>query len=269
MSGWTLQPRAAAPLRLDMRGVLPAPLAALSARDVERVPVGHGRELLPLAEFFRVAPRDDGALVLAGDCSRCDRIGWGMDAGTLRVEGDAGDHAGSTQRGGTLTITGNAGDQPACEMAGGRLVVEGGVGDFAASTLPGSMDGMRGGSVIVRGSAGARCGDRMRRGTVIVGGDVGDFAGSRLVAGTLVFGGAVGAHAGHAMRRGTLVFTRPAAPAEPGYVPSIDDVGVFWQLLARELASFGAEWAGLAQRPVARWRGDVAVDGRGEWIAVR
>jgi formylmethanofuran dehydrogenase subunit C len=269
MSGWTLQATGAARLRLDLRGVLPAALATLSAAEVERLPIGHGRELLPLAEFFRVTARADGTLVLAGDCARCDRIGWGMDAGTLHVDGDAGDHAGSTLRGGTLTIAGSAGDQPACEMAGGRLVVDGNVGDFAASTLPGSMDGMRGGTLLVRGSAGARCGDRMRRGTVAVGGDVGDFAGSRLVAGTLVFGGAVGAHAGYAMRRGTLVFTRPAAPPEPGYVPAIDDVGVFWQLLARELASFGGEFAGLARRPVTRWRGDVAVDGRGEWIVAR
>jgi formylmethanofuran dehydrogenase subunit C len=266
MSGWTLTTTGRATLRLDLRGIVPEALAPLTAAEIERLPIAHGRNLVALAEFFRVAPRDDGRLVLAGDCARCDRIGWGMAGGSLQVDGDAGDHAGSTMRGGTLAIGGRAGDLAACEMRGGSLTIGGDVGDFAASTLPGSLDGMRGGTLVVRGNAGARFADRMRRGTALVFGDVGDFAASRLVAGTIAIGGRVGAHAGYAMRRGTLVFAGVAARPAPTFVPARDDVAVFWQLQARALDAFGGVFGALSKRTITRWRGDLAADGRGEWI---
>lgn len=266
MSGYTLSLKQAPALRVDLRGVTPGALAALSATEVEALPVMHGPALVPLAEFFRVEARSDETLVLAGDLARFDRVGWAMDGGQLVADGNVGDHAGGAMRGGRLRVHGSARDLLACEMAGGEITVDGSIGDFAASTLPGSMDGMKGGTVVVRGHAGQRLGDRMRRGTLVVHGNVGDFAASRLVAGTLAFGGTVGAHAGWGLRRGTLVFAGQAPKPPATWVPAVGEAPVFWQLLARDLALHGGAFAGLPSRRPRRHLGDLAFDGKGEWI---
>lgn len=254
-------------LRLDLRGVLPTTLVALDAAAIERLPLGQGRGTVPLAECFDVARQgDDARLVLQGDLSRCDRIGWQMAGGGLVVEGAAGDWAGAGMTAGRLHVQGSARDLAGCEMAGGELQVDGNVGDFAASAQPGNLDGMRGGTLVVRGHAGQRLADRMRRGTVFVHGDVGDFMASRLVAGTIAIAGRVGAHAGYGMRRGSLVFAGPAPQIPDTYVPAIVGTPVIWQLLARSLQRQGGAFSGLAQRAVRRHLGDLAVGGRGEWL---
>jgi len=256
-------------LRLDLRGLLPAVLSALDAAQIERLALAHGRQSLPLAEFFDVAVDGDGdTLAFEGDLSRCDRVGWQMAGGRIVVEGSVGDYAGACMSAGALRIEGNAGWLAACEMAGGELLVQGDVGDFAASAQPGSLDGMRGGSLVVLGSAGQRFGDRMRRGTVLVFGDAGDFFASRMVAGSIALGGRAGAHVGYGMRRGSLVFAGAAPTVAPTFVPAIADAPVIWQLLARDLARHGGPFADLAGRRVQRQLGDVAVGGKGELIIV-
>jgi formylmethanofuran dehydrogenase subunit C len=49
-------------------------------------------------------------------------------------------------------------------------------------------------------------------------------------------------------------------------VPAVADAAVFWQLLARDLALHGGAFAGLPVRPIRRWLGDLATDGKGEMI---
>jgi formylmethanofuran dehydrogenase subunit C len=269
MSGWTLRLRQPPALRLDLRGLTPRALGTLAAHEIERLPIGCGNRFLPLAEFFGVAARSDDSLVFEGDLSRCDRVGWQMDSGRIVVDGAVGDYLAACMTDGEVVVWGDAGALAACEMAGGSLTVEGSVGDFAASTLPGSIDGMRGGTLVIRRHAGARLGDRMRRGTVLVFGNVGDFVASRLVAGTIAIGGAPGAHGGYSMRRGSVVFAGRAPEPEPTFVPAIAEVPVFWQLLARDLARHGGVFAGLPARRIQRHLGDLAADGKGEWIVVR
>ena len=257
-------------LRVDLRGVTPAVLGGLTPAQIERLPIAHGNQTLPLAEFFSITLADaaDAAdeLVFEGDLSRFDRIGWQLAAGRIVVEGAAGDYAGACMSGGTLDVRGHAGMLAACEMAGGTLTIGGDVGDFAASALPGSMDGMRGGTLLVRGNAGERFGDRMRRGTALVFGDAGDFLASRLVAGTIAIGGRAGAHTGYGMRRGSVVFAGSAPAIAPTFLPTHADASVFWQLLARDLAVHGGPFAGLPERRIARHLGDVSADGKGELI---
>jgi formylmethanofuran dehydrogenase subunit C len=254
-------------LRLDLRGLNPATLAGLGAAQIERLTIGQGRGLLPLAEFFDVALEGEGdTLSFEGDLSRCDRVGWGLAGGIIVVEGPVGDHVGGSMTAGALHVRGSAGQLAACDMAGGQLTVDGDVGDFAASALPGSLDGMRGGTFIVRGNAGQRFADRMRRGTVLVFGDVGDFFASRMVAGSIALGGRCGAHVAYGMRRGSLVFAGPAPAVSPTFVPAIAEAPVAWQLLARDLARHGGPFAELPSRRPQRHLGDVAVGGKGELI---
>jgi formylmethanofuran dehydrogenase subunit C len=272
MSGWHFRLRQAPALRVDLRGITPFALAELSAAQVEQLAVGHGNEMLALAELFDVAPGEEGVLRFEGNLEGFDRIGWQMEGGSIRVEGHAGHYAGGCMRGGELSIEGDAGLLAACEMAGGRIEVKGDVGDFAASTLPGSMDGMRGGTLIVHGNAGERFGDRMRRGTALIHGGAGAFLGSRMVAGTIGVGGSVGAHAGFGMRRGSIVFAEAGAAFPEGvgsaltFVPNRAATPVFWALLARDLARHGGLFSDLAARRIERHLGDLSADGKGELI---
>ena len=298
--GWCLRLKAQPDFRVDFGGVLPARLGAMTADEVARVEVRHGNAMLALGELFDIATLDGevgaGAadainqsvveassgmhpaattqghaeppseLRLEGDLSRFDAIGQGLDGGVVRIDGAVGDRLGLSMRRGEIRVHGAAGQLAGCEMAGGLIDIAGDVGDFAAGALPGSMDGMRGGTLIVRGNAGARCGDRMRRGTVVLHGDAGDFLASRMVAGTIAVGGRVGAHCGYGMRRGTLVFAGPPPAVPPTFVATHQDIVVFWTLLRRSLAYHGGRFAALPARAPSRLVGDLAVDGKGEWL---
>lgn len=269
--GWCLRLKAQPDFRVDFGGVLPARLAAMTADEVARVEVRHGNQMLALGELFDVAAlggadESSAELRLEGDLSRFDAIGQGLDGGVLRIDGAVGDRLGLSMRRGEIRVHGAAGQLAGCEMTGGLIDIAGDVGDFAAGALPGSMDGMRGGTLIVRGNAGARCGDRMRRGTLVLHGDAGDFLASRMVAGTIAVAGRVGAHCGYGMRRGTLVFAGPPPAVPPTFVATHQDVVVFWTLLRRSLAYHGGRFAALPARAPSRLVGDLAVDGKGEWL---
>ncbi len=267
-TSFCLRLRAQPRLRVELAGVAPVPAQEHDTIGLARQTVWHGKDKLALGDLFDItaASAETPELVFEGDLSRFDGIGRAMDGGRIRLEGDAGDYAGAQLMSGELLVSGNTGLLAACEMAGGRLEVGGNVGDYAASALPGSMDGMRGGSFVVRGHAGARFGDRMRRGTAVIFGDAGDFLASRMVAGTIALGGQVGQHCAYLMRRGTLVFAagKPALPAT--FAPTTHDIGVFWALLSRSLAYHGGPFGALPARAPRRLVGDLAADGRGEWL---
>lgn len=270
--GWCLRLKAQPDFRVDLGGVLPARLAAMTADEVARVEVRYGNERLALGELFDIAALDGVAgesapeLRLDGDLSRFDAIGQDLDGGVLHIAGAVGDRLGLSMRGGEIRVQGSAGQLVGGEMTGGLIEVTGDVGDFAAGALPGSMDGMRGGTLIVRGKAGARCGDRMRRGTVVLHGDAGDFLAARMVAGTIAVAGRVGAHCGYGMRRGTLVFAGPLPAVPSTFVATHQDIVVFWTLLRRSLAYHGGRFAALPAHAPRRVVGDLAVDGKGEWL---
>lgn len=255
-------------LRLELAGLTPLAVAGQSAADLARRPLWHGNDAVPLGEWFDVEaiPGEDATLVFEGDLSRCDGIGRELDGGRIHVDGDVGDYVGAGMRGGEISVGGSAGMLAACEMAGGKLEVAGNVDDYAASALPGDMEGMRGGLFIVRGDAGARFGDRMRRGIALVFGATGDFLASRMVAGTIAVAGEVGAHCGYGMRRGSLVFAGAQPEPPPGFVATGHDIGVIWTLLARSLGRHGGPFAGLALSRPRRLVGDLAADGKGEWL---
>jgi formylmethanofuran dehydrogenase subunit C len=264
--------RRAPELRVDARTLAPAAFAGLSADQVRAATLPHGRESLELGEWFDVVPIEDAAgedgptLELEGDLARFDAIGAGLAQGTIAVHGSVGDAAGLGMTGGRLQVDGDARDLLGCAMQGGWLEVKGDAGDLAASALPGDMDGMSGGTLVVRGRAGARLGDRMRRGTLVVFGDAGDFVASRMVAGTLAVGGRCGSHAGWGLRRGSVVFAGEAPRLASTFVAVPSDAGVFWQLLARDLARFGPPFDTLPRRPLIRFAGDLAVQGKGELL---
>ena len=266
MSGWRLTLKQRPALRVDARALQPSVLAAISKSEIERIALAQGRDAVPLAEWFDVQAIDGDGLVIEGDLSRFDCLGWCLNSGELQLHGNVGAYAGAGMQSGRVEVHGDAADLAGCAMRGGWLEVSGKVGDLAASALPGEMDGMRGGTFVVRGNAGVRLADRMRRGTVVVFGDVGDLLASRMVAGTVAVAGRCGVHAAWGMRRGSIVFAGPAPRIAPTFAPVDSNADVFWQLLARDLARFGGAFASLAQRRVVRHAGDLAVLGKGELL---
>lgn len=266
-----LEPLAdSAPLSIDLTGVTPDRIAALSTRDVGHLVVRADERPTDLGSLFRItgAPAD-GRIECRGDFARVHGVGAGMTRGEITVAGTVGRHAGEGMTGGRLTIAGDAGDWLACEMAGGTVHVAGSAGDNAAGALPGSRFGMRGGLVTIAGNAGCLAGARMRRGILAIGGDCGPAAAFELRAGTVLVAGAAGPEAGHGMQRGSLVaagavFEPPAtfrkgAAWEPAFMP----------LLAARLDAAGFRPGGAAIRtllagPWEQWHGDLVNGGRGE-----
>ena len=115
MSGWRLSRKRTGGVRVDLRQVVPSALAGRTAADIERLQVGFGSQFVPLAEVFDVAAGgDDMTVVMTGDLSACDRIGWQMSAGRLVVEGSAGDYVGAGMTAGEVEVRGSAGALAAC-----------------------------------------------------------------------------------------------------------------------------------------------------------
>lgn len=193
---------------LDLRGVLPTRLLAMSHDEVAAVRVWQGNRQVTLGELFHIDTgpgRHEGVLRMIGDFSKADHLGAELAEGTLFIQGRVGHHAAQQMRGGSLFIHGQVGNNLAEGMRGGYLKVIGNVGDRVGCPMPGEQRGLKGGFVYIQGNAGNELGHRMRRGTIAVSGDCGDYAGYEMLAGTIVVAGKAGAHTGLLMRRGTIV----------------------------------------------------------------
>lgn len=263
MSGLRLRLKAVPAGRLDLSCLQPGPLTAYTAAEVAKLPFEDGT----LGDLFEIAAIEDAnTLVLAGTTRACDGIGDRLAAGTLIVEGDAGEYAGRFMKGGRLDIKGSASGYLGAGMKGGLITVEGSAGDFVGGLLPGEKFGMAGGLIRVGGDIGARAGDRMRRGTIVVKGKAGSAAGSRMAGGTIWAEGGFGPGAGPLMRRGTLI-----GPKADQMLATFSDCGqhdmVFLRLISRFVA---AELGSLAPpalpAKVRRYAGDMATIGKGELL---
>jgi formylmethanofuran dehydrogenase subunit C len=209
--------KAPLPHRIAADRLIPERLAALSTREVERLPLALGNRPAQVADLFRVEGTADGAVEIVGLCRRVDRIGAGMSGGTITVRGDAGAYLGLGMRGGGITVEGSVDFGAATALEGGMLRISGDAGDGLAGGLPGAVRGMNGGTVLVGGSAGAAVGQRLRRGLIVIGGAAGACCGSEMIAGTIVIGGTLGADAGI----GAAVLLRSAESTESRRLSSI------------------------------------------------
>jgi len=264
-----LTPRAgAAPLAIDLAGVVPARLATLAAADIARLPVQADGRGCELGELFTVeGAATDLVMECRGDFRRVHHVAAGMQAGVVRIKGNVGRHAGAGMGGGRLEIDGDAGDWLACELTGGDVFVAGGAGDNVAGALPGSQVGMRGGRVVVAGRAGSLLAARLRRGVVAVGGDCGAAAGFEMRAGSVVVGGSLGPQPGLGMRRGSVIALtdRPRPPAT--FRRGSTWRPPFLHLLLRSLAAAGfAPAAAVSPATWRQWHGDPLAGGRGELL---
>ncbi len=265
MSPMVLTLKAPPAIAIDCSPLTPDRLAGKSAAAIAAIELQSGNRRLPAGELFDIAGESGETLVIRNASSKLDRIGAGMNGGTLEVEGDAGAFLGAGLVSGTVRVSGSAGAFAATGMVAGTLHVRGNVGDFLGAAIAGDKQGMLGGLVIVDGDAGDRVGDHLRRGIVLVGGNAGDYCASRMLAGTIAIRGRVGALPGYAMKRGTLLLAGAAElPA------TFNDCGthelMFLRLFARHLAGVDAAAARFAPQAerVRRFVGDRANGGLGE-----
>jgi len=162
-----LQLRAETLIPLEVEGIVPQHVRGKSTGEIERLPIFHGNEKLPLAELFRVAgSAEDNQLVFEGRLAGVHWIGAKMSEGSIRVESDAGRHVGSDMTGGHIEIEGDAGDWLGGELDGGVIRVRGRAGDMVGSAYRGSHRGMTGGTLLVDGGVGNEIAHSMRRGTL-------------------------------------------------------------------------------------------------------
>lgn len=262
----TLTLRENSPLPIEVDGLLPATLRGKSPAEIERWPIQHGNQRVPLAELFHLdGDASDARLAFAGDCRGVHRIGTRMTEGEIHVAADAGRHLGSEMSGGRITVAGSAGDWLGAAMHGGLIEVRGSAGDNLGAAYRGAERGMIGGTILVHGDAGDEVGHTMRRGLIAVGGRIGDFAGVNMIAGSIFVCGACGARPGAGMQRGTLALLGP----RPALLPTFRSGGpcnpLFLRVYLREISRLGLAVAdGLSEAVYELFHGDLVTLGRGE-----
>lgn len=264
MKPLVLRLRAAPEQRLDLSPLTPQRLAGKSGREIASLELQTTRRLARVGDIFEISNGSAENIVVEGGSERFDRVGEGMNAGSITVNGDVGSRAGRQMTGGRLTINGDSGHWTASGMAAGFIEIAGDVGDRLGGPLAGEMEGMSGGVVVVRGDAGERAGDRLRRGMLIVEGNARSGAGSRMLAGTLIVRGAAGPGTGYLLRRGTLVL----GATRDGLGPTFLDCGVHDLIALKLMANFVRESsraaAQLLRGSLRRFVGDTALLGKGE-----
>ncbi|WP_449241094.1 formylmethanofuran dehydrogenase subunit C [Desulfoscipio gibsoniae] len=273
----TLRLKEKSSLPVEAESINPENLCGKTLEEIRRLPLWSGNRSYRLENFFEVesseSVREAGALqredkplkvILRGDLSRFKRLGQGMSAGEMEIQGSVGFHAGAEMRGGILRIKGDAGDWLGAHMEGGQILVEGSAGHFTGAAYRGKTQGMRGGSILIRGNAGQMAGSRMRRGLLAIGGDCGDAPGFKMQAGTLLVAGNSGTLAGSNMLRGTIIFLRPVRLL-PTFYYNCCYRPIFWGLLVQELRNNGFDLSESANEAFfRRFSGDANEGGKGE-----
>ncbi|MBN9244361.1 MAG: formylmethanofuran dehydrogenase subunit C [Mesorhizobium sp.] len=252
------------PERLDLSPLTPERLAGMERREIEKISVGLSKLGSKVGDVFRLSDGDRQNIVFEGGSARFDRVAEGMQAGSVRVVGDAGAQAGRAMRGGALAVEGDVGPHAGSGMRGGRIEIKGGAGDHLGAPLAGELAGMNGGLLIVRGRAGAFAADRMRRGLIAVLKGAGDHAGCRMIAGTLVVAGGTGRMPGTLMRRGSILLDRAPQNLSPSFVECGAPDNAFAAVIDRYLAAERVLKRPLLGTAPRRYGGDNAVLGLGE-----
>ena len=264
MSALTFTLRFPPPQRVDLSALTPSQLQGKSLAEIAALPIHTTRAPLCVGDLFALKDGEREAIVFEGGAERLDRLGAQLDAGAIRVIGDAGVEAGRGMTGGALTIEGDAGAYAGSGLRGGALRIGGDAGERLGGPRAGETEGMNGGLIHVSGRAGPRAADRLRRGFILVEGAAGDYAGSRMIAGTLAIGGKAGALPGYLMNRGSILL---AGGCEQ-MAATFGDCGIHALTAARLLAAYvdaySPRLATAFRQPLRRYAGDLAALGKGE-----
>lgn len=250
MSG--LLARLAVPLTepADFSAVLAGSWTGLTAAELASRPVVIGRRgPVPLGDLCVVTGEPDGTIRFTGDFRLAERLGAGLTAGVVTVEGSVGDETGLGMAGGAIHVRGDAGARTGAAAAEIRR-------------------GMTGGELVVDGSVGDGAGALMRRGLLAVGGRTGRHTGAGIIAGTIVAFGALGPAAGLWSKRGSIVALDGASiPSTYRYACTYQPIHLRLVLI-RLQAIYGLPVEGRhLSGYYRRYSGDLADLGKGEILA--
>ncbi|SDK33302.1 formylmethanofuran dehydrogenase, subunit C /formyltransferase/hydrolase complex subunit C [Methylophilus rhizosphaerae] len=147
--------------QIDCRALSPQALQGKTAAEISAIKL---TKTLAVAEVFEVAVDGSDAatkVTFKNTNAQHAYMGFGMTAGQVIVEGDAGDFLGAQMQNGVLICKGNAGARAGDRMRRGMLLIEGNAGDYCASD-------MMAGTLGVLGNTGAQLGYGMKRGTLLL-----------------------------------------------------------------------------------------------------
>jgi formylmethanofuran dehydrogenase subunit C len=195
-----------------------------SMAEIAALPLTEGNMQLQLCDLFKIeeTAAETPNITINGDVRKVKRIGEGMKAGEIVINGDVGMHTGEKISGGKITVNGNADGWTGSQMKGGIIEIHGNANDYLATPYRGSDTGMRGGVIIVDGNVGSDSGCYMRGGVIKIKGNAGRFLGYHMSDGTIYVEKECASRLGPCMTGGKIVIAGALEEVMPTF--TIDSV---------------------------------------------
>ena len=100
----SLRYKAETSVPVEVEGLTPSAVRALSLAEIQRLEIFHGNRRVPLAEFFDVSgDPTDARIEFEGNLAGVHWIGAQMTEGEIHVRGPAGRHVGSEMNDGSTS----------------------------------------------------------------------------------------------------------------------------------------------------------------------
>ncbi|WP_332881605.1 formylmethanofuran dehydrogenase subunit C [Methanosarcina horonobensis] len=209
-------------IKLEADVITPDSFAGKTSEEIGALSIWQGPKTYPLSDFFEVignagSSASETLIRIKGDAMRIKRIGEGMSAGKIEIEGSAGMHVGTGMKGGEIVVYGDADSWAGMEILGGLLHIKGNAGDHVGCAYRGKWHGMKGGCIVIEGSARHQLGGGMDGGEILVEGNVEGFCGIRQNGGLIVVKGGALRTVGVEMAGGTIVIGGKIQRFSPGF----------------------------------------------------
>lgn len=217
----TIKPTKEIRISTEAENISPDKFAGKTEEDIRSLEVWVGNQKTTIGELFSVkvegsAPAADTKIVMDGDFSRVKRIGEGMTAGLILINGSVDMHLGAKMSGGKISVKGNVDSWAGREMKGGELIIEGNAGYYLGAGYRGESCGMRGGKITLMGNALDFVGEHMCGGEIIVKGNTGILPGLSNNGGKIVIEGNT-SRPGSEMAKGTIIVNGKVDEMMPVY----------------------------------------------------
>jgi len=237
--------------------ITPESFQGKSADEIAALPIWEGNKLKTLSDIFKIelTAEETSSIVINGDAAEVRRVGTGMKAGEITVNGAIGMYVGHKMAGGKITVNGNAGQWAGSNMKKGLIEIHGNAGDYLASPYRGVSEGMKGGKIIVDGNVGSDSGCYVRGGVIKIKGNAGPFLGFHMSDGVIQVEKNAGSRLGANMIGGKLVISGQVEAMMPTF--TIDSSKPKVKIDETE----------IAQGPFYVFLGDLAENGTGKIFA--
>lgn len=214
-------------LPIEAESICPDQLVSKTLKEVGNLPVWRGNKELKLSDLFKIEGEtgsDPAELVVrvVSENTKIKRLGQGMSAGQLIVEGNAGMHLAEEMRGGEVIVTGDIDDWAFTQMKGGTALIQGNAGHYLGAAEWGNWKGNTGGTITVEGNAGNEVGAWLAGGTIEIKGNAGEFLGIHMKNGVILVHRKVNPRVGAQMIGGQIFLFSKPDKLLPGFEKSTD-----------------------------------------------